>query len=57
MSGFRNPGRYPKKPARFFLGKPNEKPSKKAHSKFNPVSILVLLITKDFITFKALDRL
>jgi len=33
-----------------------KKPAKN-HQKFNPVSFLVLLITKDFIMFKALDKL
>jgi len=46
-AGFRNPGRCPK------MGKR----SKKTHPKFNPVSFLVLLITKDFIMFKALEKL
>jgi len=42
MTGFRNPGRYQKKNA------PENPP------KFNPVSFLMLLLTKDFIMFKAL---
>ena len=33
------------------------KPTWKTHPKFNPVSFLVLLITKDFIMFKALEKL
>jgi len=52
-AGFRNPGRYPKKPGRFFW----INPPKKTHPKFNPVSFLVLLITKDFIMFKDLEKL
>jgi len=52
-SGFRNPGRYPKKQ----LEKTQEITRQKTHPKFHPVSILVLLITKDFITFKALEKL
>jgi len=36
--------------------KHNKKPTK-THPKFNPVSFLVLLITKDFIMFKALEKL
>jgi len=56
--GFRNSGRYPKKnPAGFFLVNPPKKPRQKTHPKFNPVLFLVLLITKDFIMFKALKKL
>jgi len=39
VTGFRNPGRYPKKPPGFFWAK--------THPKFNPVSFLILLITTE----------
>jgi len=38
-----------------FLGKPTWKAQQKTHPKFNPVSFLMLLITTDFIMFKAFN--
>ena len=38
-----------------FLVNPPKKPGKKTHPKFDPVLFLVLLITKDFIMFKAFN--
>ena len=49
LAGFRNPGRYP-----IFWVNPAKTPAK-AHPKFNPVSFLMLRITKDFIMFKAFN--
>ena len=46
-----------KKPGGFYSGKPTLKTIKKPHPKFNPFSFLVLLITKDFISLKALEKL
>jgi len=50
-----------KKPCSFFRVNPHkrthQKSWQKTHSKFNPVSFFVLLITKDFIMFKALEKL
>jgi len=44
-----------KNPAGFFIWvNPPKKPGKKTHPKFDPVSFLVLLNTKDFVMFKAL---
>jgi len=43
-----------KNPAVFFWVNPPKKPGKKTHPKFDPVSFLVLLNTKDFVMFKAL---
>ena len=55
FAAFRNQHRYPKNLAVFF-GKTHlknqQKTRQKTHRKFNPVSFLVLLITKDFIMFK-----
>ena len=46
------------KTRRFFLGVyPPKNLAKKPHPKFNPVLFLVLLKTKDFIMFKALENL
>ena len=53
QTGFRNTGRYPKNPAGCRVFWVN--PPKKTHPKFNPVSFHVLLITKDFIMFKAFN--
>jgi len=59
-TGFRNPGRYPKKPRGFFWVNPPKNPTKnwqKTHTRFNPVLFHVLLITKDFIMFKAFNSM
>jgi len=58
LTGFRNPGIYPKKKnpvGRNPPKKPSKKNPAKTHPKFDPVSFLVLLITKDLIMFKAFN--
>ena len=55
VTGFRNPGRYPKNPAVFLGVNPPKKTRQKTHPKFNPVSFLMLLITKYLIMFKAFN--
>jgi len=57
ITGFRNPGRYPQNLAGFGVNPPKNpaKKRQKTYPKFNPVSFLVLLITKNFIMFKAFN--
>jgi len=45
----------PKKTRRVFWVNPPKKNPARNYPKFNPVSFLVLLITKDFIMFKAFN--